>query len=132
MQGVVCCLISLYIVYRIIRVTRHPQLWGQILWCLGHTLWLGSSFSVVTSLCLVSYHFFGSWHGDQRLKKKYGEEWRKLEEQTSIVPFVAVFNGKQKLYASEFFKPAYFVVTAFTICLYILHPNIIHLFGHTS
>ncbi|GJD10738.1 15-cis-zeta-carotene isomerase, chloroplastic [Galdieria sulphuraria] len=52
----------------IMRITRHPQLWGQILWCIGHMLWLGSSFSVVTSLCLVSYHFFGAWHGDQRLK----------------------------------------------------------------
>jgi len=116
----------------IIRVTRHPQLWGQILWCIGHTLWLGSSFSVVTSLCLVSYHFFGAWHGDYRLRLKYGEEWKNAEENTSIVPFVAVFRGKQKLVVSEFLSPAYLVVTIFTLGLYLLHPNMLHLFGHSS
>ncbi len=34
----------------IIRVTRHPQAVGQILWCATHLLWIGSSFMVVTCL----------------------------------------------------------------------------------
>ena len=28
----------------IIRISRHPQAIGQILWCLTHALWIGSSF----------------------------------------------------------------------------------------
>ena len=28
----------------IIRVTRHPQMVGQVIWCVAHTLWLGTTF----------------------------------------------------------------------------------------
>jgi zeta-carotene isomerase len=57
----------------IMRITRHPQATGQALWCLAHTVWIGNSFMVVTSLGLMAHHVFGCWHGDQRLKNKYGE-----------------------------------------------------------
>jgi len=33
----------------ILRVTRHPQMVGQVIWCIGHTLWLGTSFTLLTS-----------------------------------------------------------------------------------
>ena len=32
----------------IIRISRHPQAIGQILWCLTHALWIGSSFMPVS------------------------------------------------------------------------------------
>jgi uncharacterized membrane protein len=28
------------------RITRHPQAWGQLLWCVAHTIWIGNSFMV--------------------------------------------------------------------------------------
>ena len=36
------------------RITRHPQAFGQIIWCLAHTLWIGTSFTFITSLGLIS------------------------------------------------------------------------------
>ena len=33
----------------VMRITRHPQSFGQALWCFAHTLWIGSSFMVATS-----------------------------------------------------------------------------------
>lgn len=57
----------------IIRITRHPQMVGQALWCLAHTIWIGNSFMVTTSLGLMAHHLFGCWHGDRRLYAKYGE-----------------------------------------------------------
>jgi zeta-carotene isomerase len=60
----------------IMRITRHPQAVGQALWCAAHTLWVGNSFMVVTSLGLLAHHLFGCWHGDRRLKNKYGEVGR--------------------------------------------------------
>lgn len=33
----------------VMRITRHPQSFGQALWCLAHTLWIGSSFVVATT-----------------------------------------------------------------------------------
>jgi len=29
----------------IMRITRHPQAFGQIIWCFAHTLWIGTSFT---------------------------------------------------------------------------------------
>ena len=37
----------------IMRITRHPQAFGQIIWCLAHTLWIGTSFTFITSFCLL-------------------------------------------------------------------------------
>ena len=50
----------------IIRISRHPQAVGQILWCLSHALWIGSSFMLVTCVGLIGHHLFAVWHGDRR------------------------------------------------------------------
>ena len=57
----------------IMRVTRHPQMVGQALWCAAHTLWVGSSVMVAASAGLMAHHLFAVWHGDKRLRDKYGE-----------------------------------------------------------
>ena len=56
----------------VMRITRHPQALGQALWCAAHTAWIGSSFMVATSAALMAHHVFGCWHGDFRLRRKYG------------------------------------------------------------
>ena len=88
----------------IMRITRHPQAFGQIIWCVAHTLWIGTSFTLVTSLGLICHHIFAIWHGDQRLKIKFGEEFKRFQQNTSIIPFGAILSGRQKFIFSEFFK----------------------------
>ena len=88
----------------IMRITRHPQAFGQIIWCLAHTLWIGSSFTLVTSIGLILHHLFAIWHGDRRLAIKFGEEFDQFKKTTSIVPFMAIIDGRQKFEIKEFFK----------------------------
>tara|TARA_B100000965_G_scaffold78193_1_gene62141 strand:- start:2727 stop:3455 length:729 start_codon:yes stop_codon:yes gene_type:complete len=88
----------------IMRITRHPQAIGQIIWCLAHTLWIGTSFTFITSIGLISHHLFAIWHGDRRLEIKFGEEFYKYKESTSIIPFVAVLDGRQQIKLNEFLK----------------------------
>ena len=57
----------------VMRITRHPQAFGQALWCAAHLLWIGSSFMLTTSAALMAHHLFSCWHGDFRLRRKYGE-----------------------------------------------------------
>jgi len=57
----------------VMRITRHPQAFGQALWCAAHSLWIGSSFMLTTSAALMAHHLFSCWHGDFRLRRKYGE-----------------------------------------------------------
>jgi len=88
----------------IMRITRHPQAFGQIIWCLAHTLWIGTSFTFITSLGLIIHHLFAIWHGDKRLEIKFGEEFYKYKECTSIIPFAAILEGRQQIKVKEFFK----------------------------
>ncbi|AFY46718.1 putative membrane protein [Nostoc sp. PCC 7524] len=106
----------------IIRITRHPQMVGQIIWCLAHTLWLGTSFTLVTSIGLVLHHLFGVWHGDRRLSYRYGEAFEIVKQRTSIIPFVAIIDGRQSLNWREFIRPAYLGVGIFVALLWWAHP----------
>ena len=90
----------------IIRISRHPQAIGQILWCMTHALWIGSSFMLVTCVGLIAHHLFAIWHGDRRLKARFGEAFDELRASTSIVPFAAVLDGRQQLEWQEFIRPA--------------------------
>ena len=109
----------------IIRITRHPQMVGQVIWCVAHTLWLGTSFTLLTSVGLVLHHLFAVWHGDRRLRARYGEAFDSLKARTSVVPFLAIARGDQTLKLPEFFRWAYLGVAVFILLLWQAHPFLI-------
>jgi uncharacterized membrane protein len=106
----------------ILRVTRHPQMVGQVIWCIAHTLWLGTSFTLLTSLGLIVHHLFAVWHGDRRLQTRYGDAFLKVKERTSVIPFLAIIDGRQSLKLGEFLRLAYLGVTGFIFLLWWGHP----------
>lgn len=106
----------------IIRITRHPQMVGQLIWCVAHTLWIGTSFTLVTSIGLVLHHLFGVWHGDRRLQARFGDSFETIKSRTSIVPFLAILQKRQTLDLLEFLRPSYVGVVIFTGLLWEIHP----------
>ncbi|MEG3866606.1 NnrU family protein [Microcoleus sp. MON2_D6] len=106
----------------IIRITRHPQMVGQVIWCVAHTLWIGTSFTLVTSIGLVLHHLFGVWHGDRRLQARFGESFETIKSRTSIMPFLAIIQKRQTLDLLEFLRPSYVGVVIFTGLLWEIHP----------
>ncbi|XP_031740105.1 15-cis-zeta-carotene isomerase, chloroplastic isoform X2 [Cucumis sativus] len=109
----------------IIRITRHPQMVGQVIWCLAHTIWIGNSVAVAASIGLIGHHLFGVWNGDRRLAKRYGADFEAVKSRTSIIPFAAIVDGRQKLpddYYKEFLRLPYLSITALTIGAYLAHP----------
>jgi len=88
----------------IMRITRHPQAIGQIIWCIAHSLWIGTTFMLVTSLGLIFHHLFAIWHGDRRLEYKFGDEFFRFKQNTSVIPFLAILDGRQELKLKEFLK----------------------------
>jgi uncharacterized membrane protein len=109
----------------IIRISRHPQMVGQVIWCFAHMLWLGTSFMVVTCTGLVAHHLFAVWNGDRRWLAKHGAAFAEAKARTSVVPFVAIAQGRQELVWGEFLKPAYVGVAAFIGLFWWLHPILI-------
>lgn len=106
----------------IIRITRHPQMVGQVIWCVAHTLWIGTSFTLVTSIGLVLHHLFGVWHGDRRLQARFGDSFETLKSRTSIIPFLAILQKRQTLDLLEFLRPSYLGVVLFIGLLWEIHP----------
>jgi uncharacterized membrane protein len=106
----------------IMRVTRHPQMVGQLIWCIAHTLWIGTTFTLVTSIGLMAHHLFAVWHGDRRLLKRYGDAFEVVKNRTSIVPFAAIISGKQEFIWREFLRPAYAGIALFVALFWWLHP----------
>lgn len=109
----------------IIRITRHPQMVGQLIWCIAHTLWIGTTFTLLTSIGLVLHHLFGVWHGDRRLGDRYGNAFEAVKARTSVIPFLAILQGRQTLELGEFIRPAYLGVAVFVLGLWWAHPLLI-------
>ena len=106
----------------IIRITRHPQLVGQIIWCVAHSLWLGTSFMLVTCAGLIAHHSFAVWHGDRRWNDRYGEAFQRVKARTSVIPFLAIAQGRQTFVWQELIKPAYAGVIGFILLFWSAHP----------
>ncbi len=111
----------------IIRICRHPQMVGQVIWCIAHTLWLGTTFTLLTSLGLIAHHVFAVWHGDRRWHQKYGDAFLKVKSRTSIIPFKAVLDGRQTLNWQEFLRPSYLGITGFIALLWWGHPWLVQI-----
>lgn len=114
----------------IIRITRHPQMVGQVIWCIAHTLWIGTSFTLLTSIGLVLHHLFGVWHGDRRLQARFGESFETIKSRTSILPFLAILQKRQTLDLLEFLRPSYVGVVIFTTLLWKIHPFLMRATGN--
>lgn len=114
----------------IIRITRHPQMVGQVIWCIAHTLWIGTSFTLVTSIGLILHHLFGVWHGDRRLQTRFGESFETIKSRTSIFPFLAVWQKRQTLDLLEFLKPSYLGIAIFIGVLWKIHPFLMRVTGN--
>ena len=108
----------------IMRVTRHPQAIGQIIWCIAHSLWIGTSFTLVTSCGLIFHHLFAIWHGDKRLEFKFGEDFYKFRESTSVIPFLAIIEGRQVFKFREYFKLSQLGILIAIIVIWTSHKYI--------
>jgi uncharacterized membrane protein len=84
-----------------LRITRHPFLWGVAIWAAGHLLVNGrvADFALFGSLLLLAV--FGTASIDAKRKRALGEKWDAFAVQTSNIPFGAIVSGRQKLSLGE-------------------------------
>ncbi len=108
----------------IMRITRHPQAIGQIIWCIAHSLWIGTTFTLITSLGLICHHLFAIWHGDKRLEYKFGDEFYRFKKSTSVIPFLAIIDGRQEFKLKEFFRLSQLGILVAIIVIWSSHKYI--------
>jgi len=84
-----------------LRITRHPFLWGVSIWALGHLLANGDLPSVILFGSILALGVFGTVSIDAKRKKALGAKWDAFAGQTSNLPFGAILTGRQKLSLGE-------------------------------
>lgn len=81
----------------ILRVTRHPFLWGFVLWALGHLVVKGDAASLIFFAGFLVLALGGMWHIDQKREASLGANWGPIRLTTSLVPFAALVSGRTRM-----------------------------------
>ncbi len=81
----------------IVAVTRHPVLWGFLVWALGHIPPNGDLRSVLLFGGFVLFTVGSIAMMEKRNRKKHGTQWPEQVSKTSIVPFRAVIQRRASL-----------------------------------
>jgi len=89
------------VVSGMLRITRHPFLWGVAIWAGGHLLVNGDRASIVLFGSMLALAIFGTLSIDAKRKRALGETWDGFAAQTSNVPFGAILSGRQPLKIGE-------------------------------
>jgi uncharacterized membrane protein len=84
-----------------LRITRHPFLWGVAIWALGHLLVNGEPASIVLFGAMFVLALFGTSSIDAKRKHALGLTWDAFAAQTSNIPLGAILGGRQKLSVRE-------------------------------
>jgi uncharacterized membrane protein len=79
----------------IIRITRHPIMWGIMLWAAAHILARGDVKSTIFFGGFLLLAALGSLSMDRR--KRANADWQRFAAATSHVPFVAIAQGRNRL-----------------------------------
>jgi uncharacterized membrane protein len=105
----------------VLRITRHPFLWGMAVWSAGHILVNGDLASLVLFGSLLVLSLGGAASIDAKRRRTHGERWRAFEARSSFVPFAAILSGRQVLKPSEFALQALVAAGAYLVVL-LAHP----------
>lgn len=106
----------------ILRVTRHPFLWGVALWALGHLVVNGDRASLILFGSLLVLAVTGTASIDAKRKRALGEAWDGFAAQTSNVPFAAIVAGRQRLMLGEIGVWRILAAVAVYLALILAHP----------
>jgi uncharacterized membrane protein len=88
-------------VYGVIRITRHPILAGIGVWAVMHMLCDGNVASWVFFGSILGLCALGANNIDRKRTAVQGEAYTSIKKRTSIIPFVAVIEGRTAFAAEE-------------------------------
>lgn len=85
----------------VLRITRHPFLWGVAIWGAGHLLLNGERFAIMLFGALALMALFGARSIDRKGRARDAEAWDHFADVTSNAPFAAIAQGRNKLVLGE-------------------------------
>jgi uncharacterized membrane protein len=103
-----------------IRITRHPIMWGVMLWAAAHILARGDLKSLIFFGAFLVLAGVGTLFMDAR--KRTNSDWPRFAAVTSHVPFVAIAQGRNRIVWREigWLRPALGLAVFFAVLVF--HP----------
>ena len=114
----------------IIRVTRHPVMWGIMLWAGAHLLARGELKATIFFGSLLVLAAAGTRLQDARKARAHGEDWKRFAALTSNVPFVAIAQGRNRFVWSEIGAVRVILGLLLFAGVFHLHPMLFGLRPH--
>jgi uncharacterized membrane protein len=100
----------------ILRVTRHPFLWGVAIWSAFHVAANGDEAAIVFFGTFFVLSVFGTLSIDAKRKRKLGAAWTAFAQKTSNIPFLAMISGRNRFKAREYFFDWRFLAAVLLFC----------------
>ncbi|MEW6440175.1 MAG: NnrU family protein [bacterium] len=85
----------------VLRITRHPMNMGFALFGLAHVIANGSLADLFFFGSFFVVGFLGAYHQDRRKALELGPAFSDFRDQTSVLPFAAVLQGRTRLVRDE-------------------------------
>jgi uncharacterized membrane protein len=105
----------------VLRITRHPFLWGVILWSGFHLAANGDFASVIFFGTFFVLAILGTLLIDAKRRRKLGDAWNAFAAKTSNIPFAAVLAGRNCLNISESFGWRFWLALVVFLAVLFLH-----------
>jgi uncharacterized membrane protein len=80
-----------------VRITRHPFLWGVALWAAVHLIVNGFVAPLVLFGSLLTLAVIGTTAIDAKRRRNFKEQWTSFAAVTSNIPFAAIITGRNQL-----------------------------------
>lgn len=107
----------------VLRITRHPFLWGVVLWAAVHLLVNGDLASLLFFGSLGATAWVGTLDIDRKRRAHSPAAWQAYCAETSSVPFGALVEGRNRLVGRELLVPVLAGV-ALTAVLLAFHGSL--------
>jgi uncharacterized membrane protein len=106
----------------ILRITRHPFLWGVALWASAHLAANGDRASLVLFGAMLVNAVAGTFSIDHKRARLFGARWQAFARQTSNIPFAAIARGDNRLVVRELVNWRAAVTIVAYVALVTSHP----------
>lgn len=108
----------------ILRITRHPFMWGVALWSLAHLLVNGERFAITLFGALGAMALLGTRSIDRKGAARDPEAWGRFAATTSNLPFAAILHGRNHLALGEMGWRLAAALAAFALVAAIHRPPV--------
>jgi uncharacterized membrane protein len=108
----------------ILRVTRHPFLWGVAIWAGYHLIANGDLASLILFGTFFVLALTGTASIDAKRRRKLGNAWESFAAKTSNVPFAAIVSGRNQLKLGEYFDWRFLAALVIFLAVLFAHARV--------